>query len=97
MLKNSKTTSLKIVFDCFTRESINAPSLNDCLHSGPPLISEMVSVLMRFRCSAFACSSDIEKAYLQIELWEEDRDATRFLWPDDPLMLTVKLTFIDFV
>ena len=80
MLKNSKITPLRIVSDCSACESINAPSLNDCLHSGPSLINEMVSVLMRFRSSAFACSSDTEKVYLQIELWEEDRDATRFLF-----------------
>ena len=96
MLKNSKTTPLRMVFDCSACESINAPSSNDCLHSGPSLINEMVSVLMRFRSSAFACFSDIEKAYLQIELCEENRDATRFLWPDDPFDVNSKINVYRF-
>jgi hypothetical protein len=39
---------------------------------------------LRFRLKAFACTSDIAKAYHMIALHMDDRDATRFLWPKDP-------------
>ncbi|XP_063417034.1 uncharacterized protein LOC134699358 [Mytilus trossulus] len=39
---------------------------------------------MRFRAKQYATTSDLEKAFLQIQLDEKDRDATRFLWLSDP-------------
>ena len=87
VLKKSETTPVRVVFDCSARAKENLPSLNDCLFSGPPLINEMLSVLLRFRFGKYAAVSDIEKAFLMVELDEGDRDVTRFLWPenvDDP-------------
>ena len=54
------------------------------LHSGPSLLNELCSVLMRHRLHAFACSADISKAFLQVGLTDTDRESTRFLWPEDP-------------
>ena len=34
--ENAETTKLRIVYDASARESPNQPSLNDCLHPGPP-------------------------------------------------------------
>ncbi|KIH69106.1 hypothetical protein ANCDUO_00558 [Ancylostoma duodenale] len=45
-----------------------------------PNISGM---LMRFRTGKIAITADIGKAFLQVRLHEEDRDATRFLWIRD--------------
>ena len=42
-------------------------------------------MLLRFRCNRYAWVNDIEKAFLMVGLAEKDRDATRFLWPTDPL------------
>ena len=36
--------------------------------------------LLRFRSHKLAITADIEKAFLQIEVKEADRDALRFLW-----------------
>ena len=62
----------------------NGPSLNDCLHAGPSLTSEIPDVLMRFRYHPVALVTDIEKAFLMVQVANADRDVLRFLWIDDP-------------
>ena len=42
-------------------------------------------VLLKFRTNPFAFAADISKAFLRVGLQEEDRDYTRFLWPENPL------------
>ncbi|XP_053398142.1 uncharacterized protein LOC128556615 [Mercenaria mercenaria] len=81
--KDSVTTPIRIVNDCSCRPSHGQPSLNDCLKSTPPELNDITHILMRFRLHKYAVSSDIEKAFLQIQLAEEDRDVTRFLWLSD--------------
>ena len=79
------TTPIRIVYDCSCRQSREHPSLNDCLIPGS--LNDMCSILLRFQMHPFAFSTDIEKAFLHIQLHEDDRDCTRFLWlsqPDDP-------------
>ena len=46
------------------------PSLNPLLHS----------ILLRFRENRIALVDDIEKAFLNVEVDEADRDCLRFLW-----------------
>jgi len=58
--------------------------LNDCLDPGPPFLTDLCAILLRFRQHEYAFSSDIEKAFLHIHLDQSDRDATRFLWLSDP-------------
>ena len=81
--KDSETTPLRIVYDCSAKTRGN-PSLNDCLYSGPNLINDLTSILLRFRFGKFAALSDIKKAFLNVRLNHEDRDCTRFLWPANP-------------
>ena len=83
--KDSRTTPVRIVFDCSAKGGRNMPSLNDCLYTGPSLISELSQNLMRFRLDKFATTSDIEKAFLMLQLKADDRDYTRFLWYESPL------------
>ncbi|GBO26301.1 hypothetical protein AVEN_17027-1, partial [Araneus ventricosus] len=75
----SLTTQIRPVFDASSKTG-RAPSLNDCLFSGPNLIEQIPLVLLRFRENAIGVTSDIERAFLQIELREPDRDFLRFLW-----------------
>jgi hypothetical protein len=81
--KNSSTTPIRIVYDCSCKSSTSR-SLNDCLLAGPPLQNDITEILLRFRFHKFGVVSDIEKAFLQINLHEDDRDYTRFLWLSDP-------------
>ena len=85
VIKESATTPVRIVYDCSCRQSATAPSLNDCLQIGPPLLTDMCSIILRFRTHPYAFSTDIEKAFLHVRLNEYDRDFTRFLWLSDPL------------
>ncbi|GBM21019.1 hypothetical protein AVEN_239050-1, partial [Araneus ventricosus] len=75
----SLTTQIRPVFDASSKTD-RAPSLNDCLFSGPNLIEQIPLVLLRFRENAIGVTSDIKRAFLQIELREPDRDFLRFLW-----------------
>ena len=78
---DKKTTKIRIVFDASARDT--GPSLNDYLYKGPHLTPFLYDVLLRFRSSVVALTSDIEKAFLQINVNENDRDYLRFLWFDN--------------
>lgn len=80
--KESSTTPLRIVFDCSCKTRTGV-SLNDCLEIGPPLQNDMLAILLRFRLHRIALTADIEKAFHQIGLHEDDRDFIRFLWIKD--------------
>ncbi|XP_064469020.1 uncharacterized protein LOC135383532 [Ornithodoros turicata] len=75
----SETTKVRIVFDA-SSHSKGMTSLNDHLEKGPKLNADLVGVLLRFRRHKIALTADIEKAFLQVEIRKNDRDALRFLW-----------------
>ena len=78
--ENAETTKLRIVYDASARESAHQPSLNDCLHPGPPLQNLLWSVLVRARFYPVLLTGDLQKAFLQVRIKEEERDALRFHW-----------------
>ena len=70
--------------DASSKSGKGGVSLNDCLHTGPSLTPLLYNILLRFRLTGIAMTSDIEKAFLIIEVDKRDRDCLRFLWPEDP-------------
>ena len=58
----------------------DGPSLNDCLYSGPNLLSKIFDILLRFRFNFIAILADIKQAFLNVEISKEHRDFLRFLW-----------------
>ena len=78
--KESVTTPIRIVYDCSCRQSPNHPCLNDCLEVGPPFLIDLCTLLLRFRTYNIALVTDIEKAFLQVQLDEADRKFTHFFW-----------------
>jgi len=86
VLKDSTTTPLRMVYDHSFKKG-EQPSLNDCLQPGPPLLNDLTGILLRFRVHKYAITTDIEKAFLHVNLHQADGDATRFYWlsnTDDP-------------
>ena len=75
------TTKVRIVFDASAKEF--GPSLNECLYKGPQLTPLLFNILLRFRSKVIALTADIEKAFHQISVENDDRDYLRFLWFDD--------------
>nr|CAI5841921.1 unnamed protein product [Callosobruchus analis] len=79
------TTKIRIVFDA-SAHAPGLPSLNDVLEQGENLTPHLFHVLLNFRLGAIAIIADIEKAFLQIEVEENDRDALSFLWYEEPIV-----------
>uniref|UniRef100_A0AC34FGK2 Peptidase aspartic putative domain-containing protein n=1 Tax=Panagrolaimus sp. ES5 TaxID=591445 RepID=A0AC34FGK2_9BILA len=77
------TTKIRMVFDGSAKASKNDPSLNDCMYRGPIDMPEIPGLLFKLRTSTILITGDIEKAFHQVYLNEEDRDAVRFFWVKD--------------
>ncbi|GFV04788.1 integrase catalytic domain-containing protein [Trichonephila clavipes] len=81
IIENS-TSKIRPVFDASARTK-GSSSLNDCLEKGPNLIEVIPTILNRFRKYKIGVISDIEKAFLQIGVREQDRffeDFLRFIY-----------------
>ncbi|GFQ92086.1 reverse transcriptase domain-containing protein [Trichonephila clavata] len=76
------TTKIRIVFDGSSHGE-NQLSLNDCFNSGVNLNPDLLELILKFRENPIAYAADIEKAFLQIELHEQDRDVVRFFWTEN--------------
>ncbi|MCP3662679.1 MAG: hypothetical protein GY696_09320, partial [Gammaproteobacteria bacterium] len=74
------TTKVRLVFDTSSKANQQLNSLNDCLYRGPVILPSLVGVLFRFRFYPYVMTADIEKAFLQVNIRDEDKDSTRFLW-----------------
>ena len=65
---------LRVVFD----GSFGRPSLNEHLMTGPNLLTVIPICLTSYRLFEFPVVADIEKAFLQIDIEEQERDFLRF-------------------
>ena len=78
--EEAASTKLRVVYDASAKAHASAPSLNECLYPGPPLQNKLWDVLVRQRFHPVAIFGDIQKAFLQIRIKENERDALRFHW-----------------
>ena len=69
----AESTKVRIVYDASGRAYEKAPSLNEYLETGPPLQNLLWSVLVRNRVYPVAIAGDLQHAFLQIRIREEDR------------------------
>ena len=73
-------TKVRMVFDASAKPSPTTNSINECMYTGPSLQLHLWDIMIRARMSAHLLIGDIQKAFLQIGLKEEDRDRFRFLF-----------------
>ena len=93
--ENSSSTPVRPVFHGSARDR-NGLSINDCVETGPNLLPDLVSILIRFRKWVYAITADIRKAFYQIRLRIEDRDVHRFLWLVDGKIRVMRFTRVPF-
>ena len=74
------TTKVRMVFDASAKPHPLAASINECMYTGPSLQPLLWDIMIRSRMSENLLLGDIKKAFLQIGIKEEDRDAFRFLF-----------------
>jgi len=93
----STTTKLRVVFNGSAKTD-SRESLNDILHAGPKVQTDLVDVILGWRLHAFVFSADIEKMYRQVLLHPADRGYQRILRSEDPQEppLTYQLNTVTF-
>ena len=81
--QDAVTTKIRMVFDASAKPQPLASSISECMHPGPPLQPHLWDIMIRTRMCTNILLADIEKAFHQIGIKEEDRDAFRFLFNID--------------
>ena len=76
----AESTKLRVVYDASARERVDQPSLNDCLQPGPLLQNLLWNSLVRARFHPVVITGDLQKAFLQIRIRQEECDALHFHW-----------------
>ena len=74
----------RIVYDASSKGKKSGMSLNDCLHVGPSLNPLSCNILLPFHENKIVLVGDIEKAFLNVNVDQRERDCLRFLWLEDP-------------
>jgi len=93
----STTTKLRVVFNA-SSPSANETSLNDILHAGPVLQSDLTIQILKWRYLQYVFSADITKMYRQIWVDPKHTPFQRILFRNkeevsdfEPLVSTVHL------
>ena len=78
--ESASTTKERMVFNASGKSHPLAHSINECMYTGPSLQPLLWDISLRAHVSTHLVLVDIQKAFLQIGVREEDRDAFPFLF-----------------
>lgn len=92
----NKNGKFRRVMDGKARPYKTAYSLNDCLETGPNLVTSILHILLGFRKEKWAAQADIEKAFPQVGIKEEYRDVLRCLWIEDGQVVVYRFARLPF-
>ena len=67
------STKVRMVFDANAKPNTSAESINDCMFTTPTSQPQLWDILVRTRLMQNLVRADIQKAFFQIEVKEEDR------------------------
>ena len=84
-IRNDRETTKVLSYLMVQLKKKEGKSLNDLLHPGPCLLSHTYDILIRFCFGKIAIISDIQQAFLHVEICEQDKNFLRFLYvnPND--------------
>ena len=68
--ESATSTKVRMVFDASARPHLLANSVNECMHTGPPLQPLLWDIMIRARMSSDILLADLQKAFLQIAIKE---------------------------
>ena len=94
--QSTVTTKVGMVFDTSVKPQPLTNSINDCMFTGFPLQPFLWDIMVRVRMSTSLLLGDIEKAFLQIGVKEEDIDAFRFLFNIKGTEERLRFSFVPF-
>ena len=72
--ESTSTTKVRMVFDASAKPHLLANSINECMYTGLPLQPLLWDILIRACMSTHLVLADIQKAFWQIGVREEERD-----------------------
>lgn len=83
-IASDPNSEIRVVFDA-SAASFTSASLNKCLFTGLKLQQDVVDILLLFRLSRYAFTTDVCKMYRQILVNPEYRPFQHIFWRDSPL------------
>lgn len=87
VLKDKLTSHTRPVFDASVKttlaNNLQGKSLNNYLHIGEKLQTDIQSILISFQSGEFAIVADIRQLFLQIEIAEQHKPFLRFLFREN--------------
>ena len=79
--ESAESPKLRVAYDASVKSEFGF-SLKDCLEKGLPLQNKLWDILIRTRFQPVVMCGDIEKAFLQIRIRENEIDCLRFHWSE---------------
>lgn len=77
--ESSKTTKVRVVFNA-SMHSSNGTLLNDTLHIGQKMQTDLITLITKWRNNRLVYTADIAKMFRQIRVAKEDCDFQRIFW-----------------